>query len=83
MTKAWPINRGRVGVRVRNGAGGWFACIAPALGGMPERFDSIPSGTRPLPGEDASPAPQSPPAGACYRHGHVLRADGEPLGLLS
>jgi uncharacterized membrane protein len=28
VTKAWPMNHGMVGVRTRDGAGGWFACIA-------------------------------------------------------
>jgi hypothetical protein len=86
VTKAWPMNYGMVGVRTRNGAGGWFACIAPAAGGAPDRFEPLAAGARRLPGEGAvlfSPAPQAPPAGACYRHERVLRADGEALGLLS
>jgi uncharacterized membrane protein len=63
VTKAWPMNRGMVGVRTRNGAGGRFACIAPVVGGPPDRFEPVPAGSRRLPGEDAvvfSPAPQSP-----------------------
>jgi uncharacterized membrane protein len=85
-TKAWPMNSGPVGVRTRNGAGSWFVCIATAVGGTPDRFGRVPVGSRRLSGEGAvvfSPAPQAPPAGACYRHERVLRADGEPLGLLS
>jgi uncharacterized membrane protein len=86
VTKAWPMNRGMVGVRTRNGAGGWFACIAPAPGGAVDRFEPVPPGTSLLPGEGAavfSPAAQAPPAGVCYRHERVLRADGALLGLLS
>jgi hypothetical protein len=80
------MNRGMVGVRIRNGAGGWFPCIAPALGGPLDRLEPVSAGSPRLPGEGAavfSPAPQSPPAGACYRHERVLRADRELLGLLS
>jgi uncharacterized membrane protein len=84
VAKAWPMNRGMVGVRTRNGAGGRFACIAPALGTAPGRFEPVPAGAARLPGEGAvvfSPAPQSPPA--CYRHERVLRANGALFGLLS
>jgi uncharacterized membrane protein len=86
VTKAWPMNRGMVGVRTRDGSGGWFACVAPAVGGAPDRFEPVAPGSPRLPGEGTvlfSPAPQTPPAGVCYRHERVVRQDGGLLGLLS
>ena len=60
--------------------------LAPAAGGPSDRLEPVPAGIGRLPGEGPvafSPAPQSAPAGACYPHERVLRADGARLGLLS
>jgi hypothetical protein len=80
------MNHGMVGARTGNGAGGWFACIAPAVGGALDRFEPVPARSPRLPGEGVVVfgfAPQWPAAGARSRHERVLRADGELLGVLS
>lgn len=85
VTKAWPMNHGMVGVRTRDGAGGWFACIAPALGGEVDRLEPVVDHER-LPGEGIvvfTPAAQEPPAGECYEHERALGGGGELVGWLS
>jgi putative lipoprotein len=85
VTKAWPMNRGMAGARTRNGAGGWFDCIAPSLGGEVDRLEPVTDGGR-LPGEGTvvfSPVIQGPPPGECYQHERALGPGGEPIGWLS
>jgi len=85
-TKAWPINRGMVGVRTRNRDGGWFECISDTQGREVEHIGRLPPGTKPAPNEDYaifSPPDQPPPAGNCYRHERVMDGMGDFRGWLS
>ena len=85
-TKAWPMNRGMVGVRTRNAQGGWFECIAEANGKSIERFVPLPSAAPPAPNEDRvvfSPPDHPPPAASCYKHERVMDGMGDFLGWLS
>ena len=87
VTKAWPMNRGMVGVRVRDGKGTRSECLVAAQGGTPERHQPVDAAVRPLPGEGRpvfTPAPQVPPAGPCWRNEPVTGPESaEPLGALS
>jgi putative lipoprotein len=85
-TKAWPMNRGMVGVRTRNGQGGWFECVAEANGKSVDRFVPLPSGAPPAPNEDRvvfSPPDHPPPPGSCYKHERVMDGMGDFMGWLS
>ncbi len=85
-TKAWPMNRGMVGVRTRNGQGGWFECVAEANGKSVERFVPLPPSAPPAPNEDRvvfSPPDHTPPAGSCYKHERVMDGMGDFMGWLS
>jgi uncharacterized membrane protein len=85
-TKAWPMNRGMVGVRTRNAQGGWFECVAEANGKSIDRFVPLPSAAPPAPNEDRvvfSPPDHPPPAGSCYEHERVMDGMGDFLGWLS
>ena len=65
-TKAWPMNRGMVGVRTRNGQGGWFECVAEANGKSIDRFVTLPPSAPLAPNEDHvvfSPPDHAAPAG--------------------
>jgi hypothetical protein len=87
VTKAWPMNHGMAGVRLRDAAGDHAECITPANGGTPERYAALEGGARPLPGEGRpvfTPAPQPAPTGPCWRNEPVvLPGDAEPAGTLS
>jgi hypothetical protein len=85
-TKAWPMNRGAVGVRTRNRGGGWFECVAAAEGLRVDRFDPLPSGSQRAPNEDRvifTPPDLPPPSGDCYRHERVMNGMGDFQGWLS
>jgi uncharacterized membrane protein/invasion protein IalB len=85
-TKAWPMNRGMVGVRTRNRGGGWFECVAESNGRSVDRFVPLPSTAPPAPNEDRvvfSPPDQSPPAGNCFQHERVMDGIGDFMGWLS
>jgi hypothetical protein len=87
ITKAWPMNRGMVGVRLRDAKGTRSECIVAAGGGAPERHQPVDATSRPLPGEGRpvfTPAPQVPPAGPCWRNEPVTGpGGGESPGTLS
>lgn len=86
VTYAWSIDGEAVGVRLRNGDGGWFECIATRDGSSIDRFDTLTSADFPLQQENRvvfTPAAQYPPAGNCYEHERVLDARGELIGWLS
>jgi uncharacterized membrane protein len=86
VTKAWPMNRGLVGVRTRNAVAGWFDCVAPFDGHNIERFEAVTADAGPIPGEGHvlfTPAGQSPLAGGCWRHERVVDLSGKVLGWLS
>ncbi len=85
VLKAWPLNRGFVGVRTQNSEGNRFECVATANGAN-QMFRDLSPTAAPLPGEAApafTPAPQHPPTDACYWHERVLDEDGQPIGWLS
>jgi uncharacterized membrane protein len=87
VTKAWPMNHGLVGVRLRDREGRRFDCLAPHQGGEPVAFDLVSEPGDRLPGEFHplfTPAPGAPPTGECYQNEHVPDPAGsEPLGWLS
>jgi uncharacterized membrane protein len=86
VTKAWPMNRGLVGVRTRNAVAGWFDCVAPFDGGTIERFDAVTADAGPVPGEGYvlfTPAGYTPLAGNCWRHERAVDLSGNVLGWLS
>jgi len=86
VARAWPMNHGKVGVRTRNGEGGWWDCIAAADGSGVDTFEEVPPGMRTLPGESHAmftPAGAYPPAGRCFEHQRVLDETGKLLGWLS
>jgi putative lipoprotein len=86
VTKAWPMNRGMVGVRTRNATVGWFECVAQSDGRVVERFGPVESSAPPVPGEEVvlfTPSAQTPLPGNCFTHERVVDADGHPIGWLS
>ena len=85
ITDAWPMNHGMVGMRTRNGEGGWFECIAPMIGGEVDRLEAMPAGTLRTPGEEQvvfTKASEGPLDGSCYEHLRVID-DGELIGWLA
>lgn len=86
VTKAWPMNKAMMGVRIRDDAVGYWECVAEAQGAAVHLFEPLPADAERLPGEDRvifTPAAQSPPSGRCYKHERVLYPEGELLGWLS
>jgi uncharacterized membrane protein len=86
ITKAWPMNKGMVGLRLRRYGGGWWQCTAAQDGLKVDRFQSLLPTERPLPGEGMilfTPIGKSLPAGECYQHERVLGAEGSVVGWLS
>jgi uncharacterized membrane protein len=86
VTKAWPMNRGLVGVRTRNAVAGWFDCVADYDGRGVERFEAVTADAGPAPGEGSvlyTPVAGRPPGGSCWRHERVQDTSGNPLGWLS
>jgi uncharacterized membrane protein/invasion protein IalB len=85
-TKAWPMNRGMVGVRTRNAQGGWFECVADSNGKSIERFVPLPPDAPPAPNENRvvfSPPDHAPPGGNCFKHERVMDGMGDFMGWLS
>ena len=85
-TKAWPMNRGMVGVRTRNAQGGWYECVADANGKSIDRFIQLPPSAPPAPNEDRvmfSPPDHHPPGGNCFKHERVMDGMGDFMGWLS
>jgi uncharacterized membrane protein len=86
VTYAWSFDDGMVGVRLRDGEGGWFECVASRGGSSIDRFDRLTTADFPLQHENRlvfTRAEQNPPSGNCYEHERVLDAQGEPIGWLS
>lgn len=86
VTKAWPMNRGMVGVRTRNATVGWFECVAQSDGKAVDQFGPVESTAPPVPGEEAvlyTPATHAPPSGNCFTHERVMDAGGSQIGWLS
>jgi uncharacterized membrane protein len=86
VTKAWPMNRGLVGVRTRNGGAGWFDCVAEYDGRSVQRFDPVTAEAGPVPGEGNvlyTPITSTPLQGKCWRQERVVDGGGTALGWLS
>jgi hypothetical protein len=86
VTKAWPVDAAMAGVRTRSGDGDWFGCIARIDGSAVDRFEMLPRGQPPLPGENLTlytPSGGTPRSGACWELERVLDAAGKLLGYLS
>lgn len=87
VTKAWPMNQGLAGVRVRDATGARMECIAAPGSTRPDSYIAVADGMPPLPGEGHpifTPAPQTPPSGECWRNEPVVLPDSEaPVGTLS
>jgi uncharacterized membrane protein len=86
VTKAWPMNKGMVGVRTGNPHGGKWGCIAEQESGDVDIFKSLPPNVVRLPGEGMiifTPLDQKPPEGECFEHERVLDNEGKLVGWLS
>lgn len=86
VTKAWPMDRGLVGVRTRNAVAGWFDCVAQYDGRTVDRFEAVTADAGPLPREGYvlfTPPAGTPPSGNCWQHERVVDAAGAALGWLS
>jgi uncharacterized membrane protein len=86
VTKAWPMNRGLVGVRTRNGGAGWFDCVAGYDGRSVQRFAPVTADAGPVQGEGNvlyTPIAGVPLQGKCWRQERVVDGGGTPLGWLS
>ncbi len=86
VTKAWPMNRGLVGVRTRNASVGWFDCIAQQDGRAIEQFAPVDNNTQRIADEEKVlfvPVSGARHDGNCFRHEQVLDEAGRPLGWLS
>lgn len=78
VTKAWPMNRGMVGVRGRTSAGRRWECIAPQPGTGIDSFEFPSRNAAGVPGEGRilfTPAGQPPPEGVCWSHERVVEGD--------
>ncbi len=86
VTKAWPMNRGMVGVRTRNASVGWFECVVPQDGRAVEHFAPVAATAEPVPDEERVlylPAGVARLTGNCFRHEELLDEAGRPLGWLT
>jgi len=85
VAKAWSMDGGKVGVRIRAADGNGFECIALADGSKFESLSGLPSFAEPLPGEGNPafvPAPSSPTMEPCRRYERVLGGADETIGWL-
>ena len=86
VTDAWPMNRGKIGMRTRNGEGAWFRCVAPVVGGEIDRFEPVPADRARSAGEGRvmfTARHDGPIAGGCYQHERVVDGQGEVIGWLA
>jgi len=86
VTKAWPMNRGLVGVRTRNTSVGWFECVAQQDGRAIERFDPVDGKAERVPDEERLlfvPPSVARHEGNCFRHVRLLDEADRPLGWLT
>ena len=84
VTKAWPMNRGKVGVRLRDAGQARFDCVVDAGSGAIETVQPV-DATDALPGEGEPlwlPARENPPVLHCGRVERALGTDGGLQGYL-
>jgi putative lipoprotein len=86
VVRAWPMNRGLVGIRLQNIDGGRHQCVAAAGGSAVDGVEQLALDAPPMPGEGNpifTPAAGAYPGAACFRHERVETGDGVFLGWLS
>jgi hypothetical protein len=86
VTKAWPMNRGMVGVRTRNASVGWFECTVQQDGRTIEQFVPVDNKSARIADEEKLlfvPASVARHEGNCFRHEQVLDEADRPLGWLT
>lgn len=84
VTKAWPMNQGLAGVRLRDSSGARFDCVIDLGQGDIESVQAVAADDQ-LPGEGSPlwlPAGGTPPVLHCGRVERVLNADGLVTGWL-
>lgn len=85
VVKAWPMNRGRTGVRLADGSGRHFDCVVINESNTVERIDAVAADAPALPGERAPvflPSSGPPPRVTCGRLGRVVDYRGATAGYL-
>ena len=86
VVKAWPMNRGLVGVRLQNINAGRHECVAAASGAAVDRVEQLAFGAPAMPGEGDpifTPAAGAYPGAACFGHERVEIGEGVFRGWLS
>lgn len=86
VLKAWPMDQGMAGVRLRSPDGHRFDCIAPLLGGVAERLTGLMPEAGKVPGEGDPiffPMRESPPPMRVELLEQVVDAAGNVQGWLS
>ncbi|MCW5620329.1 MAG: hypothetical protein KIS79_04400 [Burkholderiales bacterium] len=86
VTKAWPMNRGLVGVRTRNASVGWFECVAQREGRNVESFAPVDSKAEHVPDEEKVlfvPPSVARMEGTCFRHERVVDETDRLYGWLT
>ncbi len=86
VIKAWPMNRGMVGVHLQDIDGGRHQCLAVADGSAVQQVELLGADAERAPGEGDpifTPDDGAYPGGACFRHERVETANGRFLGWLS
>jgi uncharacterized membrane protein len=85
VVKAWPMNRGRIGVRLGDAGGKRFDCIVIDGPNSVERIEPVAADAPALPGERAPvflPSQGEPPRVNCGRLGRVVDYRGETAGYM-
>jgi uncharacterized membrane protein len=85
VLKAWPMNRGRIGVRLADDSGQRLDCIVIDGSNMVERIDAVAADAPALPGERAPvflPSNGPPPRVTCGRLSRVVDYRGATAGYL-
>lgn len=84
VTRAWPMNHGMAGVRLRDAQGRETDCTVDTAGSRPATLRWVPTGSVPLPGADGPrfhPG-MDPPPGAAGRLERVPDGQGGTAGFL-
>jgi hypothetical protein len=85
VLRAWPMDRGMIGMRLIDVLSAQWECVAPAVGGSVESFEPASGATEPHPPVEPvfTLAPGAPPPAGCYEHEEVSDASGEVVGWMS